>query len=86
MIVVKSTPFKESEEIKLIKRTEQFINAGKVFWTEAELLDPGKAVKWAENEETGELAIFTRGEYASRLKEFVVNLDINQFPKEGKKK
>lgn len=64
------------EETKLNK---EFLDKGKEFWEYQDKIGVKGAVKYVINNETGETAIFTRGEYRSELIQFIENLDNHYF-------
>jgi len=60
---------------KASKTRDEFLRSGKKFWrNETSLIKPISAVRWVKNDETGEMAVFTRGEYATDLINFINNL------------
>ncbi|MCG8434388.1 MAG: hypothetical protein MJA83_10190 [Gammaproteobacteria bacterium] len=65
-----------SKTNKQIEIYDAFISAGRQFFeTESENDKNMAGVRYVINEETGEMAIFTRGEYRESLRDFIKKLN-----------
>lgn len=53
---------------------QQFIDAGRAYWTAAVRERQPGAVQWIRHNDTGALALFTRGEYATELEDWITAL------------